>query len=699
MGKYTLIIAEKPSAAERIAKALDKDKDPKRHTEKGVPYFVAQRDRAVVVFPALGHLYTVIQRGGKRSQYPVFDFEWAPRHLAERDAFRTKAWIETLSNLAQDANEFIDACDYDVEGSLIGYSLLHYACGKAEVARRMKYSTLTDAELESAYEHLIPTLDFSLIEAGRTRHEVDWLYGINLSRALTSAVRHATGTYTPLSTGRVQGPTLRFLVQREDSIACFVPTPYWTAKALVEIGGKVYEAEYEKKSIEKKTEADAVIEACRGRVGKVVKIEEKSFSQFPPPPFDLGTLQSEAYRVFGYNPKQTTDIAERLYLNALISYPRTSSQKLPSTINYKSILAGLGREPVYRPLTSELLGYSRLKPLEGKKEDPAHPSIYPTGNLPECSLQASEQKLWDLIVKRFMSVFGQPAVKQSVKATTDVNGHRFYLFGRKILKEGWMRFDKPYVHSDEVTLPDLKEGQEARLRVVCDDKFTKPPARYNPSSLLKKMEHEGIGTKATRADIIQTLYNRKYVAGESMQVTELGHDVTEILQTHAPSIVSVKLTRELEEKMQRIQNNEEKRENVLTEAIDHLKPVLEELKAREETIGLALDTAVKQARLQERIISDCPTCRTGKLMIFHSRKTGKRFVGCTNYTHGCRTTAPLPQKGTIMPAGGACKTCSWPTVTVFGSQRRPWTMCLNSDCPSKRWRKKKWNAKSAANRQ
>jgi DNA topoisomerase-1 len=698
MGKYTLVIAEKPSAAERIAEALDKDNEPKRHSEKGVPYFVAQRDREVVVFPALGHLYTVIQRGGKRSQYPVFDFEWAPRYLAERDAFRTKAWIETLSSLAQDADEFIDACDYDVEGSLIGYSLLHYACGKAQVAKRMKYSTLTDAELESAYERLIPTLDFSLIEAGKARHEVDWLYGINLSRALTSAVRHATGTYTPLSTGRVQGPTLRFLVQREDSIACFVPTPYWIVKALVELGDRVYEAEYEKKSIEKKAEADAVIEACRGRTGKVAKIEEKSFRQDPPFPFDLGTLQSEAYRVFGYNPKRTTDLAERLYLNAVISYPRTSSQKLPSTIDYKSILAGLDREPTYRPLTSELLSYAKLKPQEGKKEDPAHPAIYPTGNLPG-SLETSEKKLWDLVVKRFMSVFGESAVKQSVKATIEVNGHRFFLFGRKILKEGWMRFYKPYIRSDEVLLPDIREGEEVRLKVVCEDKFTKPPPRYNPSSLLRKMEKEAIGTKATRADIIQTLYYRKYVAEESMKVTELGQDITETLQAHAPSIVSVKLTRELEEKMQRIQNNEEKRENVLTEVINNLRPVLEELKNREKTIGLGLEKALRHAKLQERIISDCPTCRAGKLMVLYSRKTGKRFVGCTNYTHGCRTTAPLPQKGTIRPAGGSCKTCSWPTVTVFGNKRRPWTMCLNPDCPSKRWRKKKWNAEYATNRQ
>ncbi len=690
MAIYTLIVAEKPTAAERIARALDARNKPEMYRERGVPYFIAERDRKIIVVSALGHLYTVTQEGGRRSQYPVFNFKWVPRYLADRDAQRTKAWVETISRLALDADVFIDACDYDIEGSLIGYTILNYACSKADVAKRMKYSTLTKDELEQAYEHPSPTLDFNLIEAGRTRHEVDWLYGINLSRALSAAVKRASGNYAVLSTGRVQGPTLRFLVLRENSIECFVPTPYWTIKALFEIQGKLYEAEYEKKTIESRAEADAVVEACRGKTEEIARVEEKTFRQDPPVPFDLGSLQSEAYRLFGYNLKQTTVLAERLYLDALISYPRTSSQKLPPTIDYKSILSGLSREPTYRELTSELLGIKKLTPREGKKEDPAHPAVYPTGNLPERKLDVAERKLLDLIVKRFMAVFGEPAVKQSIKAEINVDGYRFFLFGRKIVKEGWMRFYKPYVRSDEVLLPDIREGENARVdEIGCEDKFTKPPPRYNPGSLLKKMEKEGIGTKATRADIIQTLYDRKYIAEESMGVTELGHDVTETLLKHAPSIVSVKLTRELEEKMQRIQNNEEKRENVLDEAINRLKPALEELKGREETIGQALNEAVRVSSLQERIIGDCPTCKTGKLMILHSRKTGKRFVGCTNYfKNGCKTTAPLPQLGVVKPTRKSCSICGWPTVILFRRARKPWNLCLNPACPKKEWRKK-----------
>jgi len=689
MKKYTLIIAEKPSAAERIAKALDKKSKSVKHENMGVPYFVAERERKIVVVPALGHLYTVTQESGK-SDYPVFNFKWVPRHLIERGAQRVKLWIDTITKLAADAEVFVNACDYDIEGSLIGYNILNYACGRAEAAKRMKYSTLTNDELEHAFEQLLPTLDFNVVEAGKARHEVDWLYGINLSRALTSAAKQASGRYTTLSTGRVQGPTLRFLVLRENTIACFVPTPYWTIKAQVKIQGKLYEAKYEKETIDNKAEADAIVEECKGKIGEVAEIEKKTFKQNPPVPFDLGTLQSEAYHLFGYNPRRTADMAERLYLDALISYPRTSSQKLPPTINYKSILTSVKRKAAYQKLASELLSLERLRPREGKKEDPAHPAVYPTCNVPERKLDVSEHKLWDLIVRRFMAVFGEPATKQSVKAEIDINGYSFFLLGCRILEEGWIRFYKPYVRFDEVQLPEIEEGEKIEvINVVYEDKFTKPPPRYNPSSLLRKMEKEGIGTKATRANIIQTLYNRKYIIDESMKVTELGKDVTTVLQKHASTVVSVGLTRELEEKMQQIQNNKEKRENVLAETINRLKPVLERLKTREETIGQALGEAVRQSSLQERVIGNCPICETGKLMILRSRKSGKRFVGCSNYfKNGCKTSFPLPQQGIIKPTGRACKSCGWSTVIVYRRGRRPWSLCLNPVCPKKGWRKR-----------
>jgi len=692
MEKYTLIITEKPDAAQRIASALNEKGKVEKKEDNGVPYYVARRDKEIVVVPALGHLYTVAEERKGRNYYPVFNFRWVPRYAAERGAKQIRTWIETISKLANDADTFVDACDYDIEGSVIGYCILKYACGNKEnVSKRMKYSTLTKEELEKSYAELRPHLDFALIEAGGTRHEVDWLYGVNLSRALTISARNWSGKYATLSTGRVQGPTLKFLVSREKSIRSYVPTPYWEIKAEVEINGSVFEAEYEKQKIEIKTEADTILNACKRKNGQVEKIDVKRFKQNPPVPFDLGTLQSEAYGLFGYTPRRTSFIAQRLYLDALISYPRTSSQKLPPEINYKAILKKLSRVPKYKKLAKELLRKPELKPREGKKKDPAHPAIYPTGKLPERDLDDSERKVLDLVVRRFMAVFSEPATKQSMKVDINVNEHHFYLRGRQTLKEGWLCFYKPYLRSEEVLLPPIEEGQTTKVKkVISEDKFTKPPPRYNPSSLLKKMEETEIGTKATRANIIQTLYDRKYVREERMVVTNLGFDVLEVLEKYCPPVVSIKLTSELEERMDKIQAKREKRENVLVDAVEILKPVVQELKEKEKIIGEQLSNAIKRARLEERIIGTCPVCGTGKLMILYSRKTGKRFIGCTNYFKGkCETSFPLPQKGSVRPLGRNCRGCGWPTVQVRIKGKRPWTLCFNPDCPLKKERRKR----------
>ena len=686
VGKYTLVITEKPDAASRIASALDAEGKAAKKVENGVPYYMAKRSEDIVVVPALGHLYTVAgKKRGKRG-YPVFDFHWVPRYLAERGAARIRTWLKVISKLAENADKFIDACDYDVEGSIIGYSILKYACGgKEKAAQRMKYSTLTREELKKSYAETLPSLDFALIEAGLTRHEVDWLYGINLSRALTTAAKNYSGRYATLSTGRVQGPTLNFLEARERSIKCFVPTPYWNIKTKVKIGRRVFEAEYEKSVIETRAEADAIIDSCKCKDGEIEEVETKEFQQMPPLPFDLGSLQSEAYRLFRYTPMRTSSIAQRLYLAALISYPRTSSQKLPPAIGYQAILKQLGRTREYAKLSAELLAKPKLKPTKGKKIDPAHPGIYPTGNLPERSLNNAERNVWDLVVRRFMAVFGEPAVMQSRKVSISINDNRFQLNGRETLEEGWLRFYEPYVRSKDVMLPPMEKGQKVSVKqVVLENMFTKPPSRYNPSSLLRRMEKEEIGTKATRAGIIQTLNDRKYIHEERIVVTYLGFEVIDVLKKYCPAVVSLELTRKLEEKMNEIQQGNETRENVLRGVIEILKPVTEKLKENEQVIGERLSQALMKAKLEERIVGACPSCHGGKLVILRSRKSGKRFVGCTNYFEGaCKTAFPLPQKGLAKPSGVVCKSCGWCTVWIWIRGRRPWNLCLNPECPAK----------------
>jgi DNA topoisomerase-1 len=672
----TLVIAEKPDAAVHVAEALHPKGEPRKLTYMGVPIYEVERPSGrVLVCSALGHLYKVDQVGitGRR-RYPVWDYAWKPIHLAERGHEKQHRWLTAIAELSRKADAFMSACDFDVEGSLIGYTILKYACGGADaVAKRMKFSTLTPGELRDAYENPLPHLDLPLVTAGQCRHEIDWLYGINLSRALTASARKVSGRYATVSTGRVQGPTLRFLVEREREIETFVPVPHWQIQATVEVNGEPLQAEYEAEILSVKADAERVAALSTGKEGHVEDVATKTAQLVPPTPFDLSSLQAEAYRHFRMTPRYSLQIAERLYLDTLISYPRTSSQKLPPSISYRRILEGLGRNPDYQTRTVRLLDLRDLRPNDGDKTDPAHPAVYPTGTLPKRSLDTRESKVYDLIVKRFMATFGTPAIRETMKATIGVEGLTFYLRGSRIVTPGWIDFYAPYARFESVSLPAITKGSLVNfLSVVAVEKLSQPPPRYNPSSLLREMEANGIGTKATRAEIIETLSRRAYITGERIEVTPLGDQVIDVLERYCPRVLDVAFTRELENMMADIELGKEEKQQV----VNHLKPVMEELITHEKEVGEQLVGTIRQARTSDMTLSvSCPKCR-GTLQIVKSRKSGKRFIGCLGKWEGkCSFTLPLPQLGRLTLLDQRCAKCGFQLVKVTSTRRRPLIAC------------------------
>ena len=580
--------------------------------------------------------------------------------------------------MAKEADAFVNACDLDVEGSLIGYMILKHACAGADaVAKRMKFSVLTAEELRRAYDHMLPQLDFPLVNAGLCRHEVDWLYGINLSRALTESARKSSGRYATLSTGRVQGPALRFVVEREQEIETFVPVPRWEIEATVEINGEILHAEFEVEKFDIKAEAEKVASLSDGKEGSVEDIESKTTLVAPPFPFDLSSLQAEAYRHFGMAPRHGLDVSERLYLDALISYPRTSSQKLPISIDYRGVLQRLSKNPNYEQQATALLELRDLHPNEGKKADPAHPAVYPTGALPKRSLEPRESKVYDLIVKRFMATFGLPATRETIKATIGVNGLRFYLRGSHITAAGWIDFYRPYARFEDVDLPPVSKGARVKfLSVKAVEKFSQPPPRYNPSSLLREMEGNEIGTKATRAEIIETLFRRAYIKGDRIELTPLGIQIVSVLEKYCPRVLDVAFTRELEAMMDNIELGKEEKQRVVDEAIRHLKPIMDELKAREQEIGDQLSSTIKQARTAELTLSvACPKCGR-RLCVVRSRKSGKRFIGCLGkWEDVCSFTLPLPQLGRLTLLDQRCSKCGFQLVRAASKGKRPLITC------------------------
>lgn len=611
---------------------------------QGVPFFeVYGNEERILVCSALGHLYAVAGEAKERSNYPVWDFTWKPKHLVERGHIRQEKWIRAISEVSKQADRFINACDYDLEGSLIGYTILKYTCnGAEEKAKRMKFSTLTTRELRDAYSRLAPRLDFELVQAGMCRHEVDWLYGINLSRALTQSALKASHRYFTLSTGRVQGPTLSFVIQREREIQCFVPNPYWIVKATFNIDGKSVEAEFELGRIGTRQEAKKIVNECSGKTGNLEKIESHTNTLPPPTPFDLSTLQAEAYRHFGITPRDALAVAEHLYLDQLISYPRTSSQKLPPSIGYEEVLTGLSRLESYRSDAAKLLALKQLTPNEGSKYDPAHPAIYPTGTIPGRT-DSREQKVFDLIVRRFLATFGETATRQNDKAIIKIGSHHFLVRASRILKRGWIELYGRYAKFDETSLPPLKEGQQIPVEGIhSEEKYTLAPPRYNTSSLLKTMEEAQIGTKATRADIIQTLYDRRYIGDvhRSIVATPLAFRVSEILMTYCPKILDVEFTRELEAKIEQIELGKESREHAVQSTIEYLKPIFEDLKMKEQEIGSEL-TSIVGIMWMDRVTLTVPCPKCGQTLIRITGKNGKRFIG-HKVRADCSFSLPLP---------------------------------------------------------
>ena len=679
-----MIISEKPAAARKIAVALDEKGEPREVKKGRVSYFICHRgeDQLFVVY-AVGHLYE-LKQVEKGWTYPRMETKWVPKYEVEKRAGDIKSIIRVIKSVAKEADEFVVATDYDIEGSLIGYLILRYACRMdTHKARRMLFSTLTKDELIRAYETAAPTLNFPMIEAGCVRHEVDWLFGINLTRALTLAIKNTSGWFKIVSTGRVQGPCLSFVAERNIETNLFIPTPYWT----IDIVGKYCESEfnieYQKKRIDTLETANRIVTELTNRVARAITVSEKIFQQKPPVPFNLSGLQTEAYRLFGFKPSRTLAVAQRLYLDALISYPRTNSQKIPKSIDITGILTGLAGIRTYTKHARQILG-GKLVPVQGEKDDPAHPAIHPTGEKPVRRLTPSEKKIFDLIVKRFFALFGPPAKKASLKITLGVDEHKLHVRGLRILERGWMEYYEPYASAKEVIIPKIAEGETVDLIAVrAIEKYTSPPARYNYSSLLKKLERENLGTKATRATIIDSLKSRGYTTGDRFELSPLGYAVYETLSQYATRVLSVDMTKQLEYEMESILRRERTREEVLRKAKGQLTEILEDIKSKEEMIGESLVRGLKRYWRETEEIGPCPKCGDGTLLIIRSPKTGKRFIGCSNYRNKtCDLSFPLPQKGKIIPLDKKCPFCGYQMIKIIS--RRTWETCINwAECPGR----------------
>ncbi|CAN5635194.1 DNA topoisomerase I [soil metagenome] len=619
---------------------------------------------------------------------------------------------------------------------------------------------MTDEEIIQSFNNLLPP-NQKLKDAGTSRHTIDFIYGINLSRALTNSINKKDSAgenkkgYHQLSIGRVQGPTLAFVVEREKEIESHIFEPYWNVIADFEKNNQIIKTHYYPHRIDTKSTAENIINSCKNQPGKVTDINIQKTSIKPPIPFNLGDLQKEAYRLFRYTPSYTLSVAEKLYLAALISYPRTSSQKLPSPVNYVKIIKAVSnmdnnlhqKSPYgnktksilpYSEISLELLSNKVLKPNEGKETDPAHPAIYPTGQKPKRNMEDSEIKLLDLIIRRFFSSFGDEAFSSQISVTITVKDKfTFKAEEKKIVFEGWIKYYRPYFDLSGFVVLDslsfLKTNDTLKnVKIELLEKYTQPPPRYNQSTLLQKMEREKIGTKATRSEIISTLFKRNYITNfapfsnnqsvtydsnvskstpvsnnkkeqttkdefvstqkSGLRPTEIGIAIVNSMKKYIPNIVSTSLTRDIETQLEQIESGNTTSVQVVDKARNQIKEAIQSFNLNESKIGQEISLALEVNRTTNlsrkpasiSSLGPCPVCKSGNLIVKKAIKSKKRFAGCTNYSAAkCLATSPLPQKGTIKSTGKKCEKCNWPVISATGinqGKRYQWEFCINSSC-------------------
>lgn len=601
---------------------------------------------------------------------------WAPIEKTPAE----KGIIRSLKNLAKKADSVVIGTDFDREGELIGSDALRQI---REVApdvpvSRARYSAFTKAEIDHAFNNLVE-LDQDLADAGESRQYIDLIWGAVLTRYLTTA--RFSGFGNTRSAGRVQTPTLALVVERERERMAFKPEDYWVIFGEASHGeDDPFKVSHTTARFWDKDAADAAYaNVAQAKEARVTAVERKSRTQRPPAPFNTTSLQAAA-AAEGISPARAMRLAESLYMDGLISYPRVDNTVYPSSLDLKDCVRTISKVPQYAPTCKALLSQPKLTATRGKQETTDHPPIYPTGAADPEKLQPAAWKLYNLIARRFLATLMGPATIEGTKVTFDVNGEPFQASGNVLANPGF-RSIYPYGLKKDDQLPELHEGD------VCDvekmdllSKQTEPPARYSQGKLIQEMEKRGLGTKSTRASIIDTLYQRKYLKNDPCEPSQLGMAIIDALNTYAPRITTPEMTSELEDDMTKVAEGTDTQTQVVTHSRALLAGMMDGLIEHTEDLSEAIADAVTA----DAKIGVCPKCGRD-LVVKTSAKTRGSFAGCMGWPD-CDVTYPLPQ-GRIEALEGeaaVCPDCGAPRIKVQPFRQKAYETCINPACPTNR---------------
>ena len=670
-----LVICEKNIAAKRIAYILSGGKSLTKRFGK-TPVYEFQKDDDIWKIVGLrGHIINL--------DFPAGFNQWnkiPPAELIQVEPCKIvseKSIASALKTLV-DKNPFlIVATDYDREGELIGVEVVNliknYNKDITQI-KRAKFSAITNQEINSAFGKLAE-IDYNLSNAGESRQIIDLVWGAVLTRFISLTSQRLGKEF--LSIGRVQSPTLALLVKREKEILNFVPKTFWRIIATLK-KQETFNAEHKEGQFWEEKQVKEIFSKIKSsKDATIKKVDKKIQKEYPPAPFNTTSFLDSASHI-GFSAAKAMSVAEELYMNGIISYPRTDNTVYPRSLNIKWILEKLTNSQFSKE-ANEVIKNGRSSPTRGKKMTTDHPPIHPVG-VPKTKLSSEQQKIYELVCRRFLATLAKDAVSESVSVFIDISGEEFLASGYKLLEPNWKNI-YTYFKENRKPLPELIEGERVEVtKIDLKEDKTKPPKRYTQGSLITKMEQLSLGTKSTRHEIINKLYNRKYITLSPLAPTPIAIAVIDALEDC--DVVKPQMTATLEEDMDLISEGKKTLDETVSESRQMLASVMGTLEKEKEKIKIS----IKKAQMKQDTVGNCNKC--GKPMIIRTSKRNKRFVGCTGFPD-CKNTFSLPQKGSVIVTEKICEECKSPIVKIKSKGKRAWNLCINNVCPANKPSSKK----------
>jgi DNA topoisomerase-1 len=668
-----LIICEKDNAAKRISDILSHGHYKVEKRGKVPVYDFAWNKKQTKTIGLRGHILNM--------DFPKKYNNWSavsPKELIDVDPARmvsAKSIASVLRTLSKEAEEIYVATDFDREGELIGKEAVVYAVGEdgLDDVWRAHFSSLTKDEVTNSFQNPV-RIDKALASAAETRQVLDLVWGATLTRFISLASDRLGHDF--LSVGRVQSPTLALIVDKEKEIKAFKPVPYFRIESQNEKDSLEFGSFHSAGDIFDRKKAESIFEKVQGKkIATVHDVKERERTDKQPVPFNT-TQFIKAANTMGMAAARIMSIAEDLYTNGYISYPRTDNTVYPKGLDLRKAVEELNRGP-FREHCEHILGKEKITATRGSKQTTDHPPIYPTAFATKEELGPERSKVYDLVVRRFLATLHDPCKVKVTSVKLDVNSEIFNANGSRVIIPGW----RGVYHFSKVTeteLPEMKKGDTVNiLKLSFLEKETKPPKRYSQGGLIQEMERLGLGTKSTRHEIIQKLYSRRYIEDSPPKPTLSGYALIESLEKHARMITDPDMTSRLEEDMEKISKSSLTQKEVIQESRNMLRDIMVVMEENKAAIG----NEIKEALLEQDIAGKCPRCNNDLLTV--RSKRGKRYVRCSKFPN-CSKSYPLPQRGKIDFTDEICETCRSPMIILYRKGGRPNTLCMNINCPSKK---------------